>query len=157
MKRIPVSFFVLILICFSPFITPSTRAGMIDARSLTLNSVQDKSSINTIDLSLQGDPEVLHVTKNPLLTLADFAKAEVSSKGGKAILQVTLRDSGASRLMEFSKNNVGRKLAVLVDRQLVKAPLIRVPIAGKEFQVDAFDQTQASELARLINEHEVIR
>lgn len=130
MKRISTSFVVLSLLCLGSF-TQSVRGDSAKVTDVTFNSVRDRSSVETVDFDSGEGHEVLHVSKAPLLVVGDFAKADVVPKGGHAVLELTLRDKAASRLMAFSKKNVGQKLAVLVNHQLVKAPLIRIPITER--------------------------
>lgn len=153
MKRIGIGFIFVLLICMSSFVSYASEAA--NTVSFTINPVQNQAGPNTVDLSSPEEAAVLHVSTKPLLTSDDFSSAAVFSKKGRSVLRLTLREAGALRLRDFSKANVGEKLAVVVDHKLLGAPVIRVPINGARLQVDAFDSDQANELARIINGHAV--
>jgi len=64
-------------------------------------------------------------------------------------VMVTLTARGRQIFSEFTRTNIGKKAAMLVDRKLVSAPLIRAEIAeGKLIIVGLFNHDEAVSIAR---------
>lgn len=150
MRRISTSFISIALVLLATVANASQKqVGAVPP--FTLNAVEVQASGETTDMALtQGGP-VLHVNKHALLSNEDFRHAWVTSRKGHIVLRVSLSDSGAIRLKDFSLTHVGQKLAILVDSKVVAAPEIRVPIKKGFFETDALSEAQATQLAHFIN------
>ena len=81
--------------------------------------------------------------------MVESARA-VPADGG-AQVDFTLTPPGAKALAALTQDNVGRRIAILVDGQVVSAPLLREPISGGKGQITgSFNLAQAQELAARI-------
>ena len=121
-------------------------------RILTLFVLLLSFSVSAVAGSIHS-VEVTPLAKASLLTSSDFASADVSGTGEKAVLSIKLTDSAARRMKTYTTNNVGRELPFLVDGKVIKAPIVRVPIEGNGFQVEPLDRALADEVAQFINSH----
>jgi len=120
-------------------------------RSIEVSQIREQASKSTLDMTTKADGTVFHVEKEPLLTLSDFTRGEVSPSGTATVLNVDLTKSGAKRLETFTSLNLGKKLAFIVNGQLVNAPIIRDTIKGKGFNIGPMDKKVAQQLADIIN------
>lgn len=70
---------------------------------------------------------------------------------GEPEIDFTLNEEGAGKFGEITRENVGRRLAILLDGQLISAPVIRSPIETGRGQITGqFDLKEASELANAL-------
>jgi SecD/SecF fusion protein len=70
---------------------------------------------------------------------------------GEPEIDFTLNEEGAVKFGEITRENVGRRLAILLDSQLMSAPVIRSPIETGRGQITGqFDVKEASELANAL-------
>jgi len=70
---------------------------------------------------------------------------------GEPEIDFTLNDEGAVRFGEITRENVDHRLAIILDGQLISAPVIRSPIETGRGQITGqFDQKEASELANAL-------
>jgi preprotein translocase subunit SecD len=110
------------LIALAAFATNSHAAQLVEMRL-----VLDKSSDGAEQMTL--DKETLFVQKTALLDQTDLRSVAVSTNMPVAAPQVGLvflfTDKGAQRLAEVSRQNEGKRLAVVVDGQIVSAPVIQ--------------------------------
>lgn len=82
-------------------------------------------------------------------TLRD-AQAGVNSTGQPAV-HFTFDANGARRFAEITRDNVGRRFAIVLDGQAITAPTIREAITGGRGQIDGnFTIASAGELALLL-------
>lgn len=94
------------------------------------------------------------LTGKPLLTNNDFTHATVSLTEGQFVLNLDMTADSARRVQTFTRNNVGKEMAFLVNGQLIRMPKIRDPIAGNGFLIGAFAQDEARKLAEAVNHRE---
>jgi preprotein translocase subunit SecD len=97
-----------------------------------------------------NDGTEIRLTKTPLVTSADITGANASLTEGQWVLNVDVTDDAAHRVQEFSKQNVGRTIAFLVDGKVQRTPRIRDPITGNGFLIGKFNRAVAEELATAI-------
>jgi len=86
------------------------------------------------------------------LNASDFQHATVVSQDGHTVVKLSLSNPGANRLRDYSVNHVGEKLVISVDDKVIVAPEIRGPIQDEAFEITGLTQSQATQLAHVINQ-----
>ena len=96
--------------------------------------------------------EIVEVKKKPEMTGSGIKSAMVARGTlGEPEIHFTLDDTGAKRFGEITKENVGRRLAIILDGELYSAPVIQSPIETGSGQITGhFDQKEAFELANVL-------
>jgi preprotein translocase subunit SecD len=82
----------------------------------------------------------------------DRAQADRDLTIGQWTVSVTFTEAGSQRLFEVTRDNIDRRLAMVVDGLIVSAPTIRSPIRGLAEISGAFDRERAEQLAKTIND-----
>jgi preprotein translocase subunit SecD len=100
-------------------------------------------------------PEVLNVQKEVLLDQSDVKNATVyrgGKTGGQTVVYINFTDDGAKRFSEATGQNIGRRLAVVIDGKLCMAPRINSAISGGVAQISGvFTEKEAENLVARIN------
>ncbi len=99
--------------------------------------------------------ETLYVQKKVLLDQTDLKSASVitNQPAGKPRIQITFTDAGAKRFAKVTHQNVGRRLAIIIDGRLYSAPTIRSEIRGGQAEISGnFSEPEANDLAAKINQ-----
>lgn len=98
-----------------------------------------------------GDP--LNVAKTPLLDKTALSAVNVSTNAlGMPQIEIEFSAAGAEQFAQITKDNLNKRLAILLDGKLYSAPLIRSEITGGKAQINgSFTAEEASELAARIN------
>jgi SecD/SecF fusion protein len=96
--------------------------------------------------------EIVEVRKMPEMTGSGIKNAQVVRGNlGEPEIQFTLDSEGTRQFAEITRNNVGRRLAIVLDGVLYSAPVIRSPIeTGIGTISGSFDLKSASELAYVL-------
>jgi len=153
----------LLIICLSIFAVPlmgdeathinrgHNQIEIQGLQSIDISPVFDKPTANSIDMATKEDGEILHVGKVPVLTLKDFTNGNVTVQEGVVSLNLGLTKSGGKRIREFTTDNVGKRLAFIINGTLIKAPRVRTPINGEGISINPIEKADADRLARLIN------
>jgi preprotein translocase subunit SecD len=90
------------------------------------------------------------VASQSLFTNDDFKDAQVKTQKGKVLLELTLTDSGATKLKDYSSHHVGERLAIMSGGEVIAAPVIRASMSQK-MEIDSLSEDQAKSLAHSIN------
>jgi SecD/SecF fusion protein len=96
--------------------------------------------------------EIVEVKKKAEMTGSGIKSAMVARGTlGEPEIHFTLDDAGAKRFGEITSQNVGRRLAIILDSELYSAPVIQSPIETGSGQITGhFDQKEAFELANVL-------
>jgi preprotein translocase subunit SecD len=97
--------------------------------------------------------ETLNVGKRVLLNQTSL-KSAVALKGWQDqwMVDFSLTPDGTKQFAEITGQNIGKRLAIVIDGQLITAPVIRSPITGGKGQITGnFTEQEAKDLAAKIN------
>jgi preprotein translocase subunit SecD len=120
--------------------------------------VADEAGENTEPLTnnISGDAgEILHVQKGPLLDYTAISSATTvpSGAGGGHQIDIEFSDVGKELFAAVTKENLNKRLAIVLDGHLYLAPVIRDEITdGKVRVTGAFTEEEAKALAAKISE-----
>lgn len=71
-----------------------------------------------------------------ILTGKDLSNADVGfDQYGQPVIQFTLTAEGAKKFGDFTSKNVGKYLAITMDKQVIESPVIQSPILGGNGQI----------------------
>ncbi|MDR3469590.1 MAG: protein translocase subunit SecD [Xanthobacteraceae bacterium] len=99
-------------------------------------------------------PKVPYVVKKQVLVSgADLTDAQpgFDQRSGEAIVSFRFNTSGARKFAQATSDNVGLPFAIVLDNEVISAPVIREPITGGSGQISGgFTVQQANDLAILL-------
>jgi len=124
---------------------------------LVLNAPSAKADAMTVvQPGADAKPaQTLYVQKKVLLDQTDLKSASVitNQPAGKPRIDITFTDAGAKRFAKVTHQNIGKRLAIIIDGRLYSAPTIRSEIPGGQAQVTGnFSAQEAIDLATKINQ-----
>jgi preprotein translocase subunit SecD len=102
-----------------------------------------------------GGGETLEVQKTPLLDYTAISSATVirDQSSGAPAISIEFSEEGKELFAAVTKENINKRLAIVLDGQLYSAPVIRSEISGGKAQITgSFTEEQARELAAKIND-----
>lgn len=138
-----------------PWLAVSVTCCILSAQApncptIEVSIVAEKAGPLTRQIS-SDEGNRLYLTEKPLLTSGDFKHATVSFTEGQYVLNLDMTAAAARRVQTFTKGNVGKTFAFLVNGHLIRTPKIRDPIVVDGFLIGAFGQDEALQLADSIN------
>jgi protein-export membrane protein SecD len=108
----------------------------------------------TITVKSKDDPNLSYVVDEvPLMTGEDLtdAQAAFDSRTNEPIVNFRLSSAGASKFADVTTKNVGRPFAIVLDNEVISAPVIREPIIQGSGQISGnFTVETANDLAILL-------
>jgi protein-export membrane protein SecD len=106
-------------------------------------------------LPMQENPaQKMTVFKHVEVDGADLtdARAGTNSQTGEWVVNFTFDSKGARAFADTSRQNVGKRFAIVLDNQIISAPVIREAITGGRGQISGgnFDASSTNNLAILL-------
>jgi preprotein translocase subunit SecD len=98
--------------------------------------------------------EVLFVQKTALLNQTDLKSAEVSTNSPTFAprIRIIFTDEGAKRLSDVTRQNIGKRLAIIIEGQIYSAPKIQTAITSGTAEIaGSFNAQEAREFVASIN------
>ena len=142
----------LLALAANPTITHAAAA--LQFRWVTDNPAADSEQMTAVQpAGAAYKPEVLNVEKEVLLDSSDvkIVSVKVDNRGNPTI-DIKLTDDGAKRFGEMTRQNIGRRLAIVIDGKLNSAPRIASAITGGRAEIAGhFTQQEAENLAARIS------
>ncbi|WP_448584088.1 protein translocase subunit SecD [Thermocrinis sp.] len=142
-----------------PGILDIERAKSIIGRTalLELKLVVESGRKESLEAKLTPDLELLPsedgsewflVEKVAVITGGDLKTAYTSQdEFGRPAVSFELTDSGANKFVEATEKNIGRRLAIVLDKRVISAPVIRSRITNMGQITGQFTVDEAKELA----------
>ena len=122
--------------------------------NLTFKIVSDEDSdFGTELLFYEDGKSSLRVNKRVVLSGDNLENARPSfdNQNNESVVSFTLDRLGTKRFARVTTNNVGKRLAIILDNKIISAPEIREPILGGNGQISGdFTLQSASDLAMLL-------
>jgi preprotein translocase subunit SecD len=100
----------------------------------------------------EGSPPYL-IERRVLVSGEDLTDAQpgFDQRNGEPIVTFRFNNNGARRFAHVTQENVGRPFAIVLDNEVISAPVIREPILGGSGQISgSFTVQQANDLAILL-------
>jgi len=128
---------------------------MVDTSMSAQDALQGRTpSDSEVLYEKQGDQRVpILVKKQALVEGADLTDAQASfdQRNGEPIVNFKFNSTGARRFGRATQENVGRPFAIVLDNEVISAPVIREPILGGSGQISGnFTVETANNLAILL-------
>jgi len=127
---------------------------LVDSTMGAQQALQSRPPAGTEVLYSQDNPPIPYLIEQRILVAGeDLTDAQPSFDPNTREPVVTFRfnTNGARRFAEATQANVGRPFAIILDNQVISAPVIREPITGGSGQISGnFSVQQANDLAILL-------
>ena len=112
---------------------------------------EDEAADELIEAEIVGTDNKVYLHKTVVAASKDIAEASVILDAiGKPAIAITFTDEGANKIAEVTERHHGKRLAILVDGQVISAPIIRVRIVKKAKVTGNFTEPEATRIAKAL-------
>jgi preprotein translocase subunit SecD len=122
--------------------------------SVEFRLVDESPASDAPDMLIKGTGERVRLAPEVVVDRADIvsAQAQVSPMGQSYDVRITVTPEAADRLRTTTANNIGKRLAIVIDGVVITAPTIQSEIANGEALISGnFDSRQAHDIADRLN------
>ena len=118
--------------------------------AIEMSEVADTQTDSTKTVTVNDTTTIL-MSRTPLVATGDITGATASQTEDQWVLNFTVTDDAAKRVHEFSKQHVGRNLALVVDGKVHGTPRIAGAIISNRYELDGFNRADAERMATAIS------
>lgn len=127
---------------------------MVDQSMSPEQAMQSRPPVGSVVTYSADDPPIPYLLEEaPLLSGEDLVDAQVSfdQRTNEPVVNFRFNTSGARTFSVVTQRNVGRPFAIVLDNEVISAPVIREPITGGSGQISgSFTVESANDLAVLL-------
>ena len=148
--RILSSWLLLTAIAFA-----ASSPGVFQMRLVVDNPTGDSEAMSYVTRDRnQTHTNLLQVQKTVLLNQTALKSAKAAKDAlGQSVIEITFTEVGAKQFAEITRENLNKRLAIIIYGQVCQAPIIRTEVTGGKAQISgAFSNKEAKMLARKIAE-----
>jgi len=107
------------------------------------------------EVSIEGTSEKLYVRKEVIVSNKDVVAARPipSLVPNSFDIEIEFSDEGAKKIAKATSENIGKRIAILIDGKAIVAPVVRSTISNKAViagSAPSFTRYEAEDLARKI-------
>jgi len=122
--------------------------------NLTFRLVSDTEDIFGSELlTYETSNDQLNISKRVILSGDNLINAQptLDRESNRAVVNFTFDRSGSKKFARATSNNVGKRMAIILDNKIISAPVIKEPIMGGNGQISGeFTFQSATDLALLL-------
>ncbi|TPI27897.1 protein translocase subunit SecDF [Mesorhizobium sp. B3-1-9] len=127
---------------------------MVDTSVPVQDAMKNRPPAGDSILYSQDDPPVPYLVENRVIVSGEDlsnATPTYNSQTNEPVVSFTFNSRGATRFGQATQQNVGKPFAIVLDNQVISAPVIREPILGGSGQISGnFTAESANDLAVLL-------
>jgi len=142
--RLVVLSLVLVVSC-----TPDSGAEQAGSTSvIELRLVRDVAAPGL--QAVEYDGETMYVEPVPVLSDRDLVSVEPSVQPGALMLHIRLTPEAAERIASVSSEEIGSRLAIIIDSKVRSTPVIRDRLGHRAGMMIGASQEEATRLAAMV-------
>jgi SecD/SecF fusion protein len=127
---------------------------LVDVSMAVQDAIDGRPPAGSEVLYSKDDPPVPYLIQNQVIVSGDSlvdAQATFDQTSNEAVISFRFDSKGAQRFAQATQQNVGRPFAIVLDNEVISAPVINEPILGGSGQISgSFTIESANELALLL-------
>ncbi|MBR1606055.1 MAG: protein translocase subunit SecD [Alphaproteobacteria bacterium] len=122
---------------------------MVDSRSTAADA--RRGMLSSSSRLVSGDGGTYVISRKPVVEGENLVDAQVAYQDGAPVVSFKFNTLGGKKFGEATKNNIGERLAIVLDNEVISAPTIQSAILGGSGVITGnFDVKSANDLALLL-------
>lgn len=122
---------------------------LVDSRSTAADA--RRGMLSSGSRLVNGDGGTYVINRKPVVGGENLVDAQVAYQEGQPVVSFKFNTIGGKKFGEATKNNVGERLAIVLDNEVISAPTIQSAILGGSGVITGnFDVKSANDLALLL-------
>jgi preprotein translocase subunit SecD len=111
---------------------------------------EDKPAPGLREAKVSGSHQPVYLHDEVIVTNGDIAGARVVQAGGPSqyAISIEFNAAGAEKMRAATGNHIGKLMAILLDGQVIMAPVVRTPIGASAEITGNFTRAKAERIVR---------
>ncbi len=142
-----------LIVIIALFFITFYACSKIDRVTLEFRIAENEPAPGLTEMVFDPTGESFYLHKEVLINESDVDSAIVIVQAGRPAIELLLTAEGTSKFEELTTRNVGKKCGMVLNGQLVSAPIIRAPISvGRAIVAGNFTESEARSVAQGLNQ-----
>ncbi len=134
--------------CVLPRIESAASAAE-DAVTVKFYLAESSAAPGLKEAKVEGrKDELIYLHEEPVLTREDIAEARAGTDNNRPAIDISFTKAGQEKLGKATSENIGKRLAIVVNDKVIFAPTIRSKIADRAQISGNFTKEEAEKLAQ---------
>jgi hypothetical protein len=151
MTVIALAAFAIIAIALLSFQRWSTAVDLVAAVRLEVRLAEATPTLGLREAVVAGTERKIYLHSEPVVSNSDIVQAQVVEGGGGWAtfgVSITFGAEGARKMLRATESHIGQPLAILVDGEVVSAPVVRSPITTSALISGSYTRAEAERIVR---------
>jgi hypothetical protein len=141
----------IIAIALLSFQRWSTAVDLVAAVRFEVRLAEATPTLGLREAVVAGTERKIYLHSEPVVSNSDIVQAQVVEGGGGSTtfgVSITFSAEGARKMLRATQSHIGRPLAILVDGEVVAAPVVRSPITTSALVSGSYARAEAERIVR---------
>ncbi|HMF96433.1 MAG TPA: hypothetical protein VKE96_19165 [Vicinamibacterales bacterium] len=128
----------------------SAATNVIAAVRFEVRLAEETPTLGLRQVRIPATGRTMYLHSEPVLTNADIAQARIVEGDGRSGpgIGITFNAGGAAKIFRATQGHIGRPLAILIDGEVVMAPVVKSPMSTAAVVTGEFTR---AELERIVS------
>ncbi|MEO1990787.1 MAG: family 16 glycoside hydrolase [Pirellulales bacterium] len=140
------------VVCFGSESLSGAKTNVVAGKKFELRIAHDEKNDSLLQAPVRGADEIIYL--EPMCALNGDGlgyAAVVSDQDGNPVISLVLTPAGEKSLLAITTNNLGKRLAVMVDGEVLSAPRLVEPLRGRMIVTGRFSIQEATQIVHSMN------
>jgi hypothetical protein len=140
---------VLLVVATSARYWPGAMLDAVAAVRFEMRLAEETPAAGLEEVVIVGRDQALYLHPESVVTNSDISRAQVrpGATAAEFSVSISFNPEGAAKLMRATQSHLGRPVAILVDGEVVAAPVVRGPISTSAIVNGNFTRVEAERIA----------
>jgi preprotein translocase subunit SecD len=140
--------FALIFVAGGSRYWPRVAVDVVAAVRFEVRLAEENPAPGLREAVVSGSARKIYLHQETIVANTDIAQARVIQSDASTLgVTVTFTADGAAKMLRASRDHIGRPVAILVDGEVVLAPVVRGPISTSAVISGSYTRTEAERIA----------
>ena len=119
---------------------------------LEFRIAEDEPAPDLTEMVFEPTGDIFYIHNEVLVNQLDVKSAAVVTQQGQPAVELILTSEGAKKFEELTAQNIGKHCAMVINGELLSAPIIRDTIpGGRAIITGIFTESEAEDIAKGLN------
>jgi hypothetical protein len=143
----------LLILCLLITVAPILAHAPVDApqQGAVIRLAEEEPGEGLVEAVIAGTDEKIYLHNSVVASSLDVAEAKLTlDANGMPAISIAFTEEGAKTLADVSEKHIGKRLAILVDGDVISAPTLREKISKNALITGNFSKSEAVRIVKAL-------
>ena len=118
--------FILVLLLLS--VPACNESETVKINSLEFRIAETEPADSLEEFTMKQTGEIFYLHKSSGISASHIAATKISERNESEAIEITFNDEGKELFAELTRNNIGNRIGMILNGELVSAPVVQAEI-----------------------------